>query len=178
MNRNKPYVSGPMTGLTDFNFQTFDSIEEALYRDGSEFVFSPANNDRETIKKVWGNDATPEQFPGYAVGDVGGYFDAVTSGGVFTLETMFQWDLDVITNRADSIVMAPGWEKSTGARYERIAAEALSKPIWFALPRAGDQGYKANPGDCPWKFVPDEEQKRLTTFLKQFGEPGLTGVCG
>lgn len=160
----EPYISGPMTAYTDFNFPLFDACERDLVAFGVKQVFSPANNDRKTIREVWGEDARPEQFPGYAAGDVKGYFDAVTSDGRFTLETMFQWDLDVITNHASHLVMLPNWQASTGARYERIAAEALSKPIILAVPCGADVPQTQS----GLVYIMDPEQKRLTAFLRGF----------
>ena len=163
----EPYISGPMTGYTDFNFPMFDACERDLRLLGCGEVFSPANHDRTVIKEVWGDNAHPEDFPGYAVGDVGGYFDAVTSKGKFSLETMFQWDLDVITNHATHLVMLPGWQVSTGARYERTAAEALSKPIVLAVKQTADDGVLAHTKSGLY-YVLDPEQKRMTEFLRGF----------
>lgn len=155
----KLYVSGPMTGYADFNFPLFDDVAADARERGAERVFSPAQHDRDTIIEVWGKTARPENFPGYAEGDIAGYFDAITSGGKFTLETMFQWDLDVITNHADALLLLPGWQASTGARFERIAAEALSKPLILVLN-----------GDAPGTFdyIEDPNQKRMTEFLRGF----------
>lgn len=168
------YVSGPMSNLPNFNFGSFDEASAQL-RNVGHSVFSPADHDREQIVRIYGADARPEDFPGFAAGDITGYFDAVSDGGKFTLDNMLRSDLDYITNDCNMFVCLPGWEKSTGGRYERAVAEALNIPIYLATKVVVNAG----PDETwEWDFELDFEQKQLTTFLKQFGEPGLVGVVG
>ena len=42
----KVYISGPMTGIEDFNRPAFDEMERALYDAGADYVFNPAAQDR------------------------------------------------------------------------------------------------------------------------------------
>lgn len=163
------YLSGPMSNLPNFNFEAFD-LASANLRYLGHTVFSPAEHDREQIIRIYGSDARPEDFPGYAEGDIAGYFEAVSSGGEFTLDNMLKADLDFIVNECTMFVCLPGWEKSTGGRYERAVAEALNIPIYLALEHEAFDGVEVG-----YVFVEDPEQKQLTSFLKQFGEPGLVG---
>jgi hypothetical protein len=153
------YVSGPMTALKNFNFDTFDSLRDHLCNDG-DTVYSPADHDRKKIDEVWPG-RRPEEFAGYPDGDLAGYFDAVSHGGEFTLDNMMRWDFNVIANDITRIVMLPGWEKSTGARYERVIAEALNIPVWLAR----FEGNGITPGQR-WHLTLDENQDRLTQVLK------------
>jgi hypothetical protein len=143
------YISGPMTNIAAFNFPTFDSVETALAPHGH--VYSPAQHDRQVIERLWPG-RKPEDFDGYAEGDITRYFDAVSSGGEFVLDNMMKWDINTIVNDVDRIVLLPGWEKSTGARTERHVAEAVGKEVWLAVPDPWNTGY--------WLFEPDEEQRR------------------
>ena len=155
------YISGGMSNLPNFNFAMFDSVQSKCVLLGATDVYSPAAHDRATIRELYGPTARPEDFPGYATGDLAGYFDAVSSGGKFVLESMLRWDFTVIINEIDAIVMLPGWEKSTGARWERLVAEAMSLDIILAVqvPVHGGPGHS-------WAFDLDLDQKRLTNFLK------------
>jgi hypothetical protein len=135
----KLYVSGPMTGITEFNFPAFDACEAELVAQDHE-VYSPANHDREVISRLWPGKR-PEDFPGYAVGDIAQYFDAVSSGGEFVLDNMMAWDLNTIVNVVDGIVLLPGWEKSSGGLAERYAAESVGKLIFEWIKEdVGDDG--------------------------------------
>jgi hypothetical protein len=158
--KRKAYVSGPMTGLADFNFPMFDSVTAVLRAQGVE-VFSPADHDREVVAKLWPGKV-PEDFPGYATGDLAGYFEAVRDGGRFTLENMLKADYNFIVNKATEFVCLPNWERSTGARWERSVAESLGIQIVRAEASAVD------PAD--WLFVKDDE-KRITEHLRSFGDP-------
>lgn len=168
----KVYVSGPMSNLPNFNFGSFDLAARDL-REREHEVFSPADHDRIQVRRIYGEQARPEDFPGFAAGDITGYFEAVSSGGEFTLDNMLKADLDFIVNECEMFVCLPGWEKSTGARYERTVAEALNIPIVLALEHEAFDGVEVG-----YVFIEDYDPKQLTTFLRQFAEPGLTGVMG
>lgn len=168
------YVSGPMTGYPDFNFKAFDGVAAEL-RSGGVKVFSPADHDREVVDRLWPGKR-PEDFPGYAEGDLAGYFDGVSHGGEFQLDNMLAWDFTVICNEIDSVVLLPAWEASTGARSERFVGERTGKQIWLAV--WGDGGWVDEHGiihttpdldpmrqsiRAGWYFVLDYNQKRMAT---------------
>jgi len=163
----KVYISGPMTGIADFNFPMFDSLRDALVAQGHEVV-SPADHDREVIKEHWGPTGAPENFPGYPEGDVTRYFDAVTSGGKFTLDGMLAWDITVIANDVDAIFMMPGWERSSGGRKERFVAESINLPVYLAL-----EHYEPGPGSFHWEWMLDREQQRLVPLLSEAAKAAL-----
>lgn len=48
-----------------------------------------------------------------------------------TWEDYLRGDLLMI-ERCDGLVMLPGWENSRGAKMEKMHAEELGLPIWFA----------------------------------------------
>jgi hypothetical protein len=164
MSNQAVYLSGGMTNLPSFNFPMFDSCAAALRREGYT-VYSPAENDRRVWAKL-GVEAECD-VPGFATGDVVKY-----SKWVGDTKDLFRWDFGTINYHCDGIVMLPGWEKSSGARWERVVAEALGLRVLLAhdLSRSERIG--------TWAFTLDSEQDRLSRFLRQFAEPGLTGVVG
>lgn len=169
------YISGPMTGYKNFNFPAFDSCRDALQRDGV-LVYSPADHDRDTIEKCWPGQE-PEDFDGYADGDIKRYFDAVTSGGEFTLDAMLAWDFAVIGQECDSIVMLPGWEKSSGARDERYVAERTGKQVWLANNYEAydfekDDGVRRT---LVWYFTLDTEKRMVAPVVKDQPERTWAG---
>lgn len=148
------YVSGGMTNIPCFNFPMFDEVEHELVLQGAKHVYSPAENDRCELRKRGFDDVTG--VDGYAEGDVHRYEASVGSvGGLLT------WDFNVIVNECDGIVMLPDWEKSTGAKWERIIAEALGKHVYLAGHDAGLDTAKFG-----WYFVEDDRPMYLTNLLK------------
>jgi hypothetical protein len=107
------YVAGPMQGIPEFNFPTFNAVAHCLRQDG-HFVFNPAERD---IERHGGVDISK----GNATGSLA---EAKDNHG-FSLRTALREDLDFICHRANSIVMLPGWEKSNGAQAEHRTAVAL-----------------------------------------------------
>jgi hypothetical protein len=124
----KLYVSGPMTGLPEFNFPAFDAMSEFIEQRGMEAI-SPADHDRRVLAQNFGAGRTPFAFvhdvPGYAEGDVERY--SKHTGAVHDL---LVWDIAQIVE-ADGIVLLPGWENSTGAAHERYVAEVTNKRIFI-----------------------------------------------
>jgi hypothetical protein len=90
-----------MRGIVLHNFPAFDEAAEHLRASGHK-VFNPAEHVRElgfdecTVEKV-----SPE-----------------------TLCAMFRWDFARI-QESDAVVFLPGWEKSEGAKAERVLAFCL-----------------------------------------------------
>jgi hypothetical protein len=137
----KVYIAGPMRGLPQF--PAFDTLAADLRGRGWD-VANPAEHDREVI----GREAL-ESAPGYAKGDIGTWS---TSTG-FDFHAAMRWDLAQVLER-DAIVLLPGWENSTGARYERMVAEAAGKQVWLAEP--APKGYTR-----PFLVYPDPSQRCL-----------------
>lgn len=97
------YLSGPMTGLPEWNFPAFDDAAKRL-RAGGLAVLSPAEKDLE------------------------GGFDPASDGEGFDLRAALEWDVAAVL-AADAVVVLPGWEDSAGCVVEVLTAEALGKPV-------------------------------------------------
>jgi hypothetical protein len=110
------YVSGPMRGYPNFNFDAFFDLSAQLESSGYQVV-NPAQHDVEVYPDI-------KSWPGFATGDVDACVD-------FDLHKALSWDLAQVAE-CDELVMLPGWEASSGARHERYVAEVTGKPIWLA----------------------------------------------
>lgn len=144
------YLSGGMTNIPNFNFDLFDEVERDLVAQGIQ-IDSPAQHDRQVVQE---RGRRCEDIDGFAEGDVKRYG---ADAGIVT-EDLFVWDFQrVIAD--DGIVMLPGWETSTGARHERYIAEALGKPVYYAI-RVGGQSTLGR-----WIIELDEFQQRLVPLL-------------
>lgn len=102
----KIYLSGPMTGIPDYNFPAFDTAADHLRAMGHE-VFNPAENDREN-----GFDFTGTQ--GHEAAEHG-----------FDLRKALKQDLAWICDHAEAIALLDGWSASKGAMAEVTLAAAL-----------------------------------------------------
>lgn len=103
----KVYLAGPMRGLPEFNFSSFDKAAARLRALGYE-VFSPAENDRAN-----GFDPT-----------------GMTGNEPVTVGPKLADDLDYVCRTADAIVVLDGWDTSPGVNAEIAAARALGKPVY------------------------------------------------
>lgn len=101
------YIAGPMRGIEEFNFPTFDAAEAALV-DAGHVAFNPAGRDR---------------LHGFNPTGMTGNEDLAEHG--FDLRTALNDDLAWITRHADAILLLPAWQKSKGARAELNTAAAL-----------------------------------------------------
>lgn len=108
------YVAGPMTGLPDFNRETFFKVATRLRAVGY-LVMSPAEYDEAT----YGPDVLRS-----ATGDPA---DAIAKG--FSLNDALAFDLAYICQQADGVALLEGWSGSKGAQLEKATAEALGKPV-------------------------------------------------
>lgn len=160
MNHKAVYVSGGMTNLPDFNFPMFDSCAAALRAEGFT-VYSPAENDRRVWAKLGVEDE--HDVPGFATGNVGVY-----SEWVGDTKDLFRWDFGTINYHCDGIVMLPGWERSTGARWERVVAEALGLTVYLAIDLSTSERLGG------WAFVIDPKQDQLAHHLSSF--PSMVGA--
>lgn len=147
------YLAGPMTNIAAFNFPLFFAAAKWL-RDGNGWsVLSPAEKDLEQIP--WDLMVT---VPGFATGDLVAY----SANSTFDMGNAMEWDLPAIM-QSDGIVMLPGWESSTGARWERTVAEALGRSVWLLTPTYFEEGVPTR-----WHLKMDDVQLRLTPYLRGF----------
>lgn len=124
------YLSGPMRGLPEHNYPTFNAVEAALaawllgliHGDGFE-ILNPARN-----------------------------FDG--DQGRPTTEYM-QKDMELVL-RSDVVVLLPGWEKSEGADRETKLAEWTGKEFWLATDygKGGGWRFHAQTGLPPRQLSP------------------------
>lgn len=106
--RRKAYLSGPMRGIKDFNFPSFDYAKEVLTGDYGYDVISPADLDRKEGFNEKADPHLPLDQTGFVKRDV----EALLSLGKDGL-----------------VVMLPGWENSTGATAEFHIAQWLGLEV-------------------------------------------------
>jgi hypothetical protein len=144
------YLAGPMSNIAGFNFPLFFDATDWLRNVLGWKVWSPAEKDLDTIP--WDEMQT---VPGFDTGDLKTYCE----NSSFTMSNAMEWDLPAIMN-SDGIVLLPGWETSTGCRWERTCAEALGRKVWLLTPNTVV-------GDA-WEINEDTCQDRLTQFLRAY----------
>ena len=103
--RPKVYIAGPMRGLPDFNYPTFNQYAQA-HRNVGWDVENPAE-----IGERYG---TPEQINADPA-----MLAAVMAADLHALET------------CDAVFLLDGWHKSVGARKELAAALAYGLKIYI-----------------------------------------------
>lgn len=102
----RAYIAGPMRGYPLYNFPAFDAARDALIAQGHE-VISPADLDR-----AFGVDELTNPLPeGF-------------------LHICMRRDIEALLT-VDTIVMLPGWSRSTGANIELTVAQALGLDVRF-----------------------------------------------
>ena len=104
VNGRRVYLSGPMTGIEDWNRAAFDDAEKRLRELGAQEPYNPAN--------------FIEQFESRSHAACM-YFSLVE-----LLYEELSTEHGYSTPWYDLLVSLPGWEQSTGARLEREVAEA------------------------------------------------------
>jgi hypothetical protein len=102
------YLSGPMRGYQNFNFQAFLAGAEKLRRLGYK-VYDPAEH---------------ELAAGFDP-ETGKYKD----GHTVSIRELIVDDLTWICQFADLVVVLPGWQKSKGALAEVHCAYAIGVPV-------------------------------------------------
>lgn len=90
------YLSGPMTGIPQFNYPLFFAAEEYLRNEHKLAVFNPARWAEFKFRVDWRND----------------------DGRNFELRAAMMHYSTVIIQDCDAIVMLHGWANSRGARAE------------------------------------------------------------
>lgn len=106
----KIYLSGPMTGLPEFNYPAFRKAAAAL-REAGHFVHNPAEFDHDGPL-----DGRIEEFP--------------------IREAMAEF-CEFICKEADAVVLLDGWESSDGAQVEAMLAKRIGVELipWRAVRR-------------------------------------------
>lgn len=95
------YISGPMTGLPEFNYPAFHKATETFEALGYN-VYNPARD--------YQYEGNLESFP---------------------IRDAFKYYCRFITEVADEIHMLRGWEKSVGARAEHALAIAIGIKVSY-----------------------------------------------
>lgn len=126
----KVYIAGPMRGLVNWNFDTFDAVE-ARWRDAGHHPMSPARMCRAMgYGPDCGYNAQPEDPDGAA-----------------HLRHVMLSDIAAIY-ASDAIALLPGWENSVGTTVELAVAQFLGLPIYDAVTME-----RINPASKPWSYV-------------------------
>jgi Domain of unknown function (DUF4406) len=98
------YLSGPMRGYENFNFQAFLDAAKELTEQGYK-VYNPAE-----VELRRGFDPTTGEY---------------ADGREITIRELMCDDLTWICQFADKVVVLPGWENSKGAQAEVKTALAI-----------------------------------------------------
>ena len=95
------YISGPMTGIREFNYPAFMEAERQLSKVGYEGILNPARinetHNKEGIERNW---------------------------------TWYMRHALIMVCEADGIALLEGWENSRGAKIEVEVATALTLPVF------------------------------------------------
>lgn len=143
------YLANAMTNIPAFNFPWFFEAEDWLLANTKiTAVANPARKDLESIPLE-----EMQTIPGYETGDLPTY----VANSSFTMANAMEWDLPAIM-AAHGIVLGDHWASSTGARYERVVAEALDRDIWL-LHGTGTE-------DDPFSLEEEADKLVVTTFLR------------
>tara|TARA_Y100001937_G_scaffold117139_1_gene170031 strand:- start:7934 stop:8281 length:348 start_codon:yes stop_codon:yes gene_type:complete len=108
----KIYIAGPMSGITNLNWDRFDRIDKQLAEEGWQVV-NPAALDREA-----GVDPNREL----------GLYD-YTECALRDVEALLE---------CDAIYLMDGWQKSRGASWERALAKHHNIRRFYETPRLKD----------------------------------------
>lgn len=147
---NHLYIAGPMTGIPQFNFPTFDTAAEHLRSLGFE-IQSPAElDDPETREAAL---ASPDGAPGSGAANDETWGDFLSR------------DVKLIADVVEGVAVLPGWETSRGARLETFVARLCGKPVYEY------QGLLASTEDAPLRLMLDWELNEVLGY----GDPGANG---
>jgi hypothetical protein len=105
------YLSGPMTGIAQFNYPAFFHVS-ALLRDVGYFVYNPAEHGEGAkfdVMNMTGNESP----------------DVID----FDIRAAFADYSRYICTEADAIAVLPGWENSRGAKAEVALARGIGLPV-------------------------------------------------
>lgn len=96
------YVSGPMSGIEDFNFPMFQTVVDHLRARG--------------IKALSAHEVVHE---------------GNTEPGALTWEQYLRGDIIAMLQQCNAIILLPRWYKSRGAQIEAYIAHSLNWPMFF-----------------------------------------------
>jgi hypothetical protein len=145
------YLANAMTNIPAFNFPWFFEAEDWLLANTKiTAVANPARKDLESIPVE-----EMQSIPGYDTGDLPTY----VANSSFTMANAMEWDLPAILG-ASGIVLGDRWASSTGARYERVVAEALDRDIWLLHGTSVDD----------FELVEETDKLLLTAHLRTYGQ--------
>ncbi len=145
------YLANAMTNLPAFNFPWFFEAEDWLLANTKiTKVRNPARMDADQIPLE-----VMKTIPGYDTGDLSTY----VANSSFTLAKAMKRDLLAIL-KSDGIVLGDRWPTSTGARYERVVAEALDRDIWLLHGTSDDD----------FELVEETDKLLLTKFLRHYSD--------
>ncbi len=100
------YLSGPMTGIEEFNRPAFDQAAKELRANGFDVIVPGENESYDPIEKAnWAVQKQKREF-------------------------YLSRDIEFILEQADIVVVLPGWESSEGAKLEVAVAQAVGIPIF------------------------------------------------
>lgn len=100
------YLSGPMTGIENFNREAFDYAAGVLRKQGYTVI-------------VPGESEEYEEWE-----------TAILAIGKKKREFYLSRDIDYIQETADVVVVLPGWQESEGAKLEVLVAQQIGVPVF------------------------------------------------
>lgn len=109
------YLAGPMTGIPQFNFPTFDRVATELRNDGWN-IMSPTELDTDAWRAA--AMASPDG-------------DLATAVGLAhqTWGEIMGRDVRHVADDCCGVILLPGWERSRGARLEAFVAVTCGKEL-------------------------------------------------
>ena len=105
-NSTVAYLSGPMTGIEEFNRPAFQKAAQHLRDLGFEVIDPGEGEEYDTIEK------------------------AALAVSRQKLQMYLSRDIDLIQEMADVVVLMPGWEDSNGCKLEVAVADAVGVPVF------------------------------------------------
>lgn len=100
------YLSGPMSGIKNMNYEEFNAVAKRLRTQGYEVI-------------------NPAEMP---MPDFSAYQPTTPEGRLSIWFAFMRQDIKVLMD-ADTVALLPGWEKSKGARIEVYLAQSLNMEV-------------------------------------------------
>lgn len=104
-----PYISGPMSGIEDYNYNEFNKAEKFLYSFTNVFPINPHLLTYTMLKDRGFN---------------------ITDFEMISYDEYLEYDINTIKEKATSLILIDGWNKSNGSRLELKAAQDKGIPIF------------------------------------------------
>ena len=143
-------ISGPMTGIEDFNFRAFDAASYKWKEKGFD-VINPAALSRQKAEEL-----------GIEIGEL-------------CVRECAMLDLVEIISRASHMFMLKGWEYSKGAKTEHALADWLGISVSYEV----EESIKAhNTHNKEWWFAFQAEQfNRISKLTRKKNDDYTGGSC-